>query len=85
MWEEHPECQKQQAKMIGVLVVFTIILYIGYAIKERDWDLLRQVLLYSGALIISLGLLSGTAWLFVKILTRLKKHEPRGDRIRETD
>ena len=70
MWEEHPEYQKSQALMVGVLVLMLFGLYVGFAIVNRDWDLLRKTLLLAGALVGVLGLLSGLAWLVVKIFTR---------------
>jgi len=70
MWEEHPAYQKQQAKIIGVLAFIIFFLYTGYAISERDWHVLGQTLLFAAALIASVGLLSGSAWLVVKVLLR---------------
>ncbi len=73
MWEEHPSYQKQQAVMIGLLVLGCIIWCAGSAIANHDWQLLRQVLLFTGALPLALGLLSGTVWLLVRIFTRVRR------------
>lgn len=70
MWEEHPEYQKQQARFIVWTFLAIIVLYLGYAITHRDWDLLREVLKFVGAFIAAFGLLVGLVWLFVKIFTR---------------
>ena len=70
MWEEHPEYQKLQAKMIGLGLVLLLVAGVAYCISERDWDSLRQVLLFAGAIVFCLALLSGTAWLLVRIFTR---------------
>lgn len=70
MWEEHPEYQKAQAKMIGVGLVLLLIAGIVYCVSEHDWDLLRQVLLFAAAFVFCLALLSGTAWLVVRFFTR---------------
>jgi hypothetical protein len=70
MWEEHPEYQKAQAKLIGIGLAVLLVAGIAYCISEHDWDSLRQVLLFAGAIVFSLALLSGTAWLVVRIFTR---------------
>ena len=70
MWEEHPEYQKAQASVIGVGLVLLLIAGIIYCISERDWSSLRQVLLFAGALVLCLALLSGIAWLLVRVFTR---------------
>ena len=75
MWEEHPEYQKAQAKMIGVGLVLLFIAGVVYSISERDWHLLRQVLLFAAAFVFCIGLMSGTAWLVVKILTRRRRSD----------
>jgi len=74
MWEEQPEYQKAQAKMIGVGVVLVFLLGIVYCVFERDWHLLRQVLAFAGAFLFCMGLLSGTAWLLVRIFARRRSH-----------
>lgn len=80
MWEEHPEYQKAQAKMIGIGAVLLFIFGVVYAVSERDWDLLRTVCLFAAALIFSLALLSGTAWLVVRVLTRQRNtHLPSNE------
>jgi hypothetical protein len=70
MWEEHPEYQKAQAKLIGIGLVLLLVAGIADCISERDWDSLRQVLLFAGAIVLCLALLSGTARLVVGIFTR---------------
>jgi hypothetical protein len=67
MWEEHPEYQKQQARLIGLLLAGIAVFYAGYAIVEHDWVLLKQVLLFTGAFIIALGLVFGFVWTLMKI------------------
>ena len=79
MWEEQPEYQKAQAKLIGVALVLLFIYGVVYCISERDWDLLKQILLFAGALVIAFGLLSGTAWLLVKIFARGTKNDSDED------
>lgn len=79
MWEEQPEYQKAQAKLIGVALVLLFIYGVVYCVSERDWDPLRQVLLFAGALVIAFGLLSGTAWLLVKIFTRGRRRDSDED------
>jgi hypothetical protein len=61
MWEEHPEYQKFQARMVGIIVLTLFVLYAGFAIVNRDWDLLKNTLLLAGALVAVLGMLSGMA------------------------
>lgn len=73
MWEEHPLYQKQQAWIIGLLVSGCIIWCAGSAIANHDWQFLRQVLLFTGSLLAALGLLSGTAWLLVRLFTRIHR------------
>jgi hypothetical protein len=63
MWEEHPDYQKAQAKMTGLGLVLLFIAGVVYRISERDWHLLAQILLLTGAFVFYLVLLSGTAWL----------------------
>jgi hypothetical protein len=82
MWEEHPSYQKQQAVMIGLVVFGCIIWCAGSAMANHDWQLLRQVLLFTGALLLTLGLLSGTVWLVVRIFTRGRGR--RGENKRES-
>ncbi|MBP9900150.1 MAG: hypothetical protein V9H26_18935 [Verrucomicrobiota bacterium] len=79
MWEEQPEYQKSQAKLIGVVLGLLFIYGVVYCISERDWDLLGQVLLFAGALVVAIGLLSGTAWLLVKIFTRGRRRDSDED------
>jgi len=74
MWEEQPEYQRAQAKMIGVGVVLVFLAGIVYCVCEGDWHLLGQILLFGGALVFCMGLLSGTAWLLVRIFSRRRAH-----------
>ena len=84
MWEEHPEYQKQQARMIGLGVLALLLLYLGYAIIHRDWDLLKTTLQAAVALVIALGILSGSVWLLVRFVSRFcsrlrrRKEPPSG-------
>ena len=59
--------------MIGLLIAGILVFYIADSIIERNWEMLRQTLFFTAALISAIGLLSGTAWLVVKILTRGRK------------
>ena len=77
MWEEYLEYQKAQAKMIGVALVLLLIAGIVYCISEREWQLLRQVLLFAGAFVSCVALLSGTAWMIVRIITRRSRSDSR--------
>lgn len=70
MWEEHPEYQKQQMLLIGILLAVLFVVLAGDAIVQKQWDFLRFILLIAGGLLFSMALLSGTAWLIVRIVTR---------------
>ena len=70
MWEEHPEYQKAQARLIGFLLLLLLIVCVVSFIVARDWDSLKQVLLFAGAFVFVLCLFSGGAWILVKIFTR---------------
>ena len=70
MWEEHPWYRKQQARTIGLFVVGLVVFYAGYDITHRDWPLLGQVLMAATGLVVAIGLLSGIAWLVVRLLAR---------------
>ena len=72
MWEEHPEYQKSQMRLIGIGAALLVVSYIIFAVSNHDWDLLRQILLFVGAFVLVIGLFSGGAWLLVRLLT--KKH-----------
>ena len=70
MWEEHPEYQKAQARLIGVGLLGLLIYAVVCCALERDWVLLREILLVAGGFVLGVALLSGTAWLVVRIFTR---------------
>jgi uncharacterized membrane protein len=70
MWEEHPEYQKAQTRLIGFLLLLLLIVTVISLAVAHDWDSLKQVLLFAGAFIIALGLVFGFVWLLVKIFTR---------------
>jgi protein-S-isoprenylcysteine O-methyltransferase Ste14 len=70
MWEEHPAYQKRQALAIGVLLLVLLVVCVANAIIARDWDSLKQILLFAAGFVIALGLLVGFAWALVKIFTR---------------
>ncbi|MEJ0089488.1 MAG: hypothetical protein WDM80_07060 [Limisphaerales bacterium] len=70
MWEEHPEYQKQQARLVGWIVAGVVVLYLGYAAVHHDWDMFRGVCLVFGGVILVLSLVVGMVWLLVRILTR---------------
>ena len=76
MWEEHPAYQKAQAAAIGVGLVLLLLAGVVRCVSERNWDLLGQVLLFAGGLLFCLALMSFTARLLVRVLTR-KRHEKR--------
>jgi hypothetical protein len=73
MWEEHPENQKKQARLTGIIILLLLALFLGYAVVHHDWDLFRQTLLIAGALVTAIGILSGAAWLLVRILSRRRR------------
>jgi hypothetical protein len=77
MWEEHPEYQKAQAKMIGIGLALLFLVEAGFCISQHDWDSLRQVCLIAGAILLSLVLLSGAGRLLVRIFVRKRndKHD----------
>ncbi len=77
MWEENPEFQKQQGRLIAVLLLFLVVVYVVGAIVTRDWDLLEQVLLFTGAFVIALGLLFGFVWVLMKIFTRKRREDSK--------
>lgn len=83
MWEERPSYQKQQALAVGLFIFGLLALYGGQAIINRDRPLLGQVLLFAAALIIACGLLTGTAWLPVKMLAGRPKSESRNKQSNE--
>jgi len=70
MWEEHPAYQKAQAAAIGVGLVLLLLGGIVYCVSERNWPLLGQVLLFAGSFVFCVALLSFTARLIVRVLTR---------------
>jgi hypothetical protein len=70
MWEEHPEFQKQQARVAGWIVVSVIVLYLVYAAVHQEWDLFRGVCLVVGGVTLALSLVVGIVWLLVRILKR---------------
>jgi len=70
MWEEHPEYQKQQMRLIGLGVAALVIIYIGFAVRQRDWDLLTQILMFVGAFVVAFGLVFGVVSTLMKIFTR---------------
>lgn len=77
MWEEHPEYQKLQARVIGLGVSALAALYIIDAVAQHDWDLLKQVLVFVGAFVVAFGLVFGFVWLLVKIFTRRQTDAPK--------
>jgi len=70
MWEEHPDYQKAQMRIIGLLLAGLLGFGVLFAVGERDWDLLEQILLITGALLMAIGLVLGFGWALIKILTR---------------
>jgi flagellar biogenesis protein FliO len=72
MWEEHPEYQKAQARMVGLLVALLFIGSAIYCVSIRDWDLLMLVLYAGVGLFVALALLPLAAWLIIKVLRRLR-------------
>jgi hypothetical protein len=70
MWEEHPEYQKSQMRLIGWIVASVIVLYLAWAAVHRDWEMFRGICLVVGGVILVLSLVVGCVWLLIKILTR---------------
>ena len=70
MWEEHPQYQKQQARMVGLIVLGLFALYLGWALVHGDWELLKGTLMVGGCFVAALGILSGSAWLLMQMFTR---------------
>ena len=66
--------------MMGGTLVRLFIYGAVYCISERDLGLLKQVLLFAGALVVAFGFMSGTAWLLVKIFTRGRRRDSGEDR-----
>jgi hypothetical protein len=77
MWEEHPDYQKAQARLIGLGMALIVIGYSIYAIVEQDWDLLRHILLFAGAFIFALALIFGFVWMLMKIFTRKRADDTK--------
>ncbi len=70
MWEEHPEYQKSQAKMIGLLVLMVFIGSLIYFASKRDWDLLWQVLYAGAASVVALAIFPIAAWVVIRLVAR---------------
>ena len=70
MWEEHPEYQKAQMRLIGLGLAALTIVGIIYSAHEHDWDLLRQILLMARGVLMALALVLGFVWTLVKVFTR---------------
>jgi hypothetical protein len=47
MWEDDPQYQNAQAKMIGIGLVLLFIASVTHCFFERDWHFLGQVLLFT--------------------------------------
>ena len=81
MWEEHPEYQKAQARMIGLLVLMVFLCSLIYYVSKRDWDLFRQVLYAGVGLLVALAIFPFAAWVFVKVVGRrrnqFRKPQPK--------
>jgi len=77
MWEEHPSYQKAQAAALGVGLVLLLLAGVAYCVSAQNWSLLGQLLLMAGSLVFSVALLSLTARLLVRVLTR--KRNEKGD------
>ena len=71
MWEEHPEYQKAQARMIGLLVLLVFVGSAIYGISKHDWDILWLVLCAGIGLILAVAVLSLGVRLLVKALSRI--------------
>jgi len=70
MWEEHPEYQKSQMRLIGWIVAAVIVYFLIWAAVQREWDIFFDICLVVGGVALVLSLLVGLVWLVVKILTR---------------
>jgi len=57
-------------RLIGITAALSIIIYIVSAVSNHDWDLLKEILRWTGAFIVAAGILLGLAWLLVKLLDR---------------
>jgi hypothetical protein len=75
MWEEHPDYQRSQAVAVVLLVLGAILWCAGAALANHDWPLLREVLRFSAALAIALGIIAGAARLLVRVITRPSKQK----------
>ncbi len=71
MWEEHPEYQKAQARMIGLLVLAVFIGSALYGVAKHNWEILRLVLYAGVGLILAVAVLSLGGRLVVKALSRI--------------
>ena len=81
MWEEDPWYQKQQMLLIGIFLAVLFVILAIDAILQQQWDFLRFILLIAGALLFSMALFSGTAWLIIRIITR---YESKSKSTKET-
>ena len=69
MWEEHPEYQKLQARLIGWGLAGWVVFGVVAAMLDGDWTTLDEIMLYVGAFAAAFGLLAGMAWVLVRLLT----------------
>ena len=77
MWEEHPEHQKWQARMIGLLSLFCFVVYTLHFISGHDWDSLETSLLVVGGIIIGMGMFVGFVRALVKIFATKSRDKPK--------
>ena len=78
-WEEHPDYQKLQAAAVVLIVLGAILWCAGSAVVSHDWPVLREVLRFSAALAIALGVIWVSARLLVRIITRPAKQKKTKD------
>ncbi len=71
MWEEEPEYQRAQARIIGLLVVGLLVGIAAYSLFQHDWALLQVVLMAAVGLGVALFLVPVVLRLVLKVLGRL--------------
>jgi len=68
LWEEDPEYQKAQARMLGVLMVLLFVTGLSTAWIKQDWDAAMLVLVFGASFSLSAVVLPLTAWLLIKLV-----------------
>jgi hypothetical protein len=76
MWEEHPEYQKQQAKLLGVLLV---LLFIYGMMIADDWEDRKQVITFAACFVAAAATFPLVAWFLIKLAKLLRPRRGQRD------